>query len=651
MSLISDLDLESVEFYLQQTDKQIPKKPKVPAKSSEIQEKPQEKSSVDKKPKKNDAKDIKNEKDSSPRHHHHHKKHKHKRSKRSRSRSRSKSRKSKSEINKKKSHSTIKEKQAEIPINTPPDIIFNEPPIEPKLLNPEQLREIEEKMEQKIKEAEEAKRDDLTVLVLQLPLKASEIDIYKFFSDNQCGKIRDIRIIKDPKNGKSKGVAYVEFYSEESKFKALAQSGKPVLGNPLKIQPSQAEKNRAHAVAKQNKIVRPYIGNELPPEKAAELARDREINRIYIEGLVGGLNDIQEADLKELFSPFGEIEFLDLRRDPKTLKCKGFAMIQYKNSKDAKAALEMMDGFQINNQKIVVSQTPTASMLGLAAGTTSGGIERDLDIEDTSSFLHNAQSRYLLMQKLTRETNPDNSAMGGVMSGSNNYEERSNNSERSLNLMSCFENTIIQTAQGPKKIIPEANVFVKNIDPTLTIGMFESVFSMYGNILSCKIATDPLGNPLGYGYVQFETKEAADLAIAQANNTKIKNSVVQVQPFISKINRLDAKNNLYIKNLPNNAKDDELNKKLLEVFGSFGPITSSTVKFDSNIGRPYAFICYENHMNAEMAYRSMQGADPFNIGTGLYIGWAEKKPERVKRLTELYSKNMMDSLLGFGYNL
>lgn len=625
--MISDLDLESVEAYLQQTEKQIRKKPK-PSISS--------------------PKALKNpSKSPTP----HHRKHKHKHHhKHSRSRTHSKGHS--------KDHSKVHSKvhsplQKDIKHIEKPSILslnLNEQAIYPKLLSPSQLREIEEKMDQKIKEAEEAKRDDLTVLVLQLPLKACEIDVYGFFSENACGRIRDIRIIKDPKNGKSKGVAYVEFYSEESKFKALSQSGKPILGNPVKIQPSQAEKNRAHAVAKQNKIVRPYMGQESSIESLPNKSESREINRVYIEGLIGSLSDIQETDLKELFSPFGEIEFLDLRRDPKTLKCKGFAMVQYKSSRDARAALEMMNGFEINNQRIKVNQTPTANMLGLGVGN-GGEImgDRDLDIEDTSSFLHSAHSRYMLMQKLTREGGGNRNE--AIAASNLNLEEHSNKSDPSNNLMSSFESTVIQTAQGPKKIIPEANVFVKSIDPTLTIAMFESVFAMYGSILSCKIATDPLGNPLGYGYVQFEHKEAADLAIAQANNTKLKNSVIQVQPFISKINRLDGKNNLYIKNLPNNMKDDELNKKLLEIFTAFGPIASSTVKFDSNIGRPYGFICYENHMHAEAAFRNMQSADPFNIGTGLYIGWAEKKPERVKRLTELYSKSMMDSLMGFGYNL
>jgi len=46
-----------------------------------------------------------------------------------------------------------------------------------------------------------------------LPLKAKEKDIWNFFFRANCGKIRDIRIIRDARSGRSKGVAYVEFYN------------------------------------------------------------------------------------------------------------------------------------------------------------------------------------------------------------------------------------------------------------------------------------------------------------------------------------------------------------------------------------------------------------------------------------------------------
>jgi RNA-binding protein 39 len=43
------------------------------------------------------------------------------------------------------------------------------------------------------------------------------------------GKIRDIKIIKDHKSGKSKGVAYVEFFDLTSVEKALGLNEKPFI--------------------------------------------------------------------------------------------------------------------------------------------------------------------------------------------------------------------------------------------------------------------------------------------------------------------------------------------------------------------------------------------------------------------------------------
>ena len=107
---------------------------------------------------------------------------------------------------------------------------------------------------------EEAKREDLTVLVYCLPLKAVENDIWGFFKKEMCGKVRDIRIIKDPRSLRSKGVAYVEFYTSESVQKALMTDGRlfEFAGrkSELKLQHSQAEKNRAAAVAVKMRIHR-----------------------------------------------------------------------------------------------------------------------------------------------------------------------------------------------------------------------------------------------------------------------------------------------------------------------------------------------------------------------------------------------------------
>ncbi len=50
------------------------------------------------------------------------------------------------------------------------------------------------------------------------------------------------------------------------------------------------------------------------------------IFRLY----VGSLHfNLTESDIKQVFEPFGELEFVDLHRDPMTGRSKGYAFVQY----------------------------------------------------------------------------------------------------------------------------------------------------------------------------------------------------------------------------------------------------------------------------------------------------------------------------------
>lgn len=48
-------------------------------------------------------------------------------------------------------------------------------------------------------------------------------------------------------------------------------------------------------------------------------------NRLY----VGSLHfNLTESDIRQVFEPFGELEFVDLHRDPMTGRSKGYAFVQ-----------------------------------------------------------------------------------------------------------------------------------------------------------------------------------------------------------------------------------------------------------------------------------------------------------------------------------
>ena len=68
--------------------------------------------------------------------------------------------------------------------------------------------------------------------------KADERDLFQFFSG--VGKVVDVRIIKDTHTKRSKGIAYVEFETQDGCLAAVAKSGEKVCGFPIVIQASQA---------------------------------------------------------------------------------------------------------------------------------------------------------------------------------------------------------------------------------------------------------------------------------------------------------------------------------------------------------------------------------------------------------------------------
>lgn len=142
------------------------------------------------------------------------------------------------------------------------------------------------------------------------------------------------------------------------------------------------------------------------------------------------------------------------------------------------------------------------------------------------------------------------------------------------------------------------NIFVKNLKESIDNKMLYDTFSLFGNILSCKVVTDrESGSSKGYGYVHYETNEAAAAAIEKLDGMLIDGQEVQVGEFMRRTDRPGQADwtNCYVKNIPLEWTDDDLNAE----FSKFGEVTSASISMGFRKRRPKKPVKKEEDVSEE----------------------------------------------------
>ncbi|CAA3010332.1 RNA-binding protein 39 [Olea europaea subsp. europaea] len=333
-----------------------------------------------------------------------------------------------------------------------------------------------------------------------MPLKATERDVYEFFS--QAGKVRDVRLIMDRNSRRSKGVGYIEFYDALSVPMAIALSGHLLLGQPVMVKPSEAEKNlvQSNTSTGGSGVVGPYG------------ATDR---KLYVGNLHFNMTEFQ---LKQIFEAFGPVELVQLPSDPETGHCKGFGFVQFAQLEHAKAAQSLNGKLEIAGRTIKVS-----SVTDHVGVQDAGAKTADFDDDDGGGLALNAQSRTLLMQKLDRSGIASSvvGPLGGVP-GLNGSATSQAAISLPLNPATVLPTPVLPTpvvSMAPEPIgNPSECLLLKNMfdptaeeDPEFDLDIRDDVHdecSKYGRVKH--IFVDK--NSAGYVYLRFESVEAASRA-------------------------------------------------------------------------------------------------------------------------------------------
>ncbi|KAF9568424.1 splicing factor, CC1-like protein [Agrocybe pediades] len=319
---------------------------------------------------------------------------------------------------------------------------------------------------------DEPKEDDSearSVFVSQLAARLTARDLGYFFEDKLGeGTVMDSRIVTDRLSRRSKGIGYVEFRSIDLVEKALALSGTVVMGLPIMVQLTESERNKLH----------PGDGSlNLPPGVTASHGS----MQLY----VGSLHfNLTESDIKQVFEPFGELEFVDLHRDPMTGRSKGYAFVQYKRAEDARMALEQMEGFELAGRTLRVNTVHEK-------GTVKYTQQDSLDEAGGGNL--NAASRQALMQKLARtETAPSLPEPAPRVNIPQSMQSRS------VLLKNMFDPEEETEKDWDKDLADDVKVECEN---------------KYGPVAAIKVEKDTQGEI----YVKFDSVETAKKAIQGLN--------------------------------------------------------------------------------------------------------------------------------------
>ncbi|KAF2967113.1 hypothetical protein GQX73_g6415 [Xylaria multiplex] len=381
----------------------------------------------------------------------------------------------------------------------------------------------------------EDERDRRTVFVQQLAARLRTRELKEFFE--KVGPVNEAQIVKDRISGRSKGVGYVEFKNEDSVTAALQLTGQKLIGIPVIVQLTEAEKNRQVRSTDGS-----GHGNSVP------------FHRLY----VGNIHfSITEQDLQNVFEPFGELEFVQLQKDD-TGRSRGYGFVQFRDADQAREALEKMNGFDLAGRPIRVGLgndkfTPesTANLLQRFQGQNqpyqgsafsgaggrgpqtsgfdrAGGRDNDkatgasaLDDTDVAGVNFNNYSRDALMRKLARTDEPSN----GTQNEGPIVKPKTETKPLPVKVNMASRCVVLHNMFDPTE--EEGESWVKELEDDVR----QEAEEKYGHVVH--ISLDP--NSQGDIYLKFDKVQGGENAIKGLNGRYFGGRMISAAPVVDAV--------------------------------------------------------------------------------------------------------------------
>eukprot|EP00729_Bicosta_minor_P005760 gene5760-14972_t len=328
---------------------------------------------------------------------------------------------------------------------------------------------------------------------------------------NAVGPVASIRVCRDAITRRSLGYAYVNFVNPEHAETALGDMNyDPITGRPCRIMWSQRD----------------------------PAARRSGVGNIFIKNLD---KDIDNKALYDTFSQFGQIQSCKVVVDGEG-GSRGFGFVHFTEQISADTAIEKVNGMLLNETKVFVGPFRTQDeRLKDIAGKKKEftnlyvkNLDEKMDEEGFEKMFGEfgtVMSRKLMFDEEKEGVNKGFGFVSfetaeqaadavtalhdkEVQDGKKLYVQRAQ--KRAERLAALRQSYLEKKAENQTRY-KGVNLYVKNLDDSITDDMLREAFTEFGTITSAKIMRDSNQASKGFGFVCFNSADEATKAVTEMN--------------------------------------------------------------------------------------------------------------------------------------
>jgi len=365
------------------------------------------------------------------------------------------------------------------------------------------------------------------------------------------------------------------------------------------------------------------------------------------------LPTVTEANLFEIFTNIGHIASIRVCRDHLTKRSLGYAYVNYLQVTDAERALDTLNNSPIKGRPCRImwcQRDPSVRKSGV------GNIFiKNLDPSIGHKELYDTFSAFgnILSCKVAFNEGGHSKGFGFVHFESQDSANRAINevNDKMINNRIVYVGKFESKKERHQQIESSwTNVYIKDISPEISDREIRDLFALYGPITSAVIMRKEDGTSKGFGFVNFENhedavrsvealhqkplgKEQKPLWCGRAQKRNEREAELKNRFKIIKMERIKQYTgiNLYIKNLDDNIKEEQLRKE----FSVFGNIRSLKIMTDEKKNsKGFGFICFDTPDVAQRAIGEMNNRPLQGTSKPLYVAFHEPKEIRRQKLAQ-----------------